>query len=347
MTGNTRRLIADEKERFLQHHKPTFDGYRKATRIERDTSSDIRDTKSKIVAAEAQVGNLKEDDPRSLAIPWWVEGLVLLVLAAGEGFVNYLAAAGLLQDDDITYGVTVFLTLLVGFLAWGLAREDQNRRRDERDGRPSTISARLVVLIGATVAYLVLSLILRERYFSETSALASAAGSLAGNSWVVAGALTVLAGIGIVVSAYILSHADSNLAAAKRQVRLLNNRLTKLEAAKAAALQRKRDASATLQLGAEVSANNVINRLGAESSQLDDDDGSEEEAVLEHFHALWKRLITDPESPGDPSVARRFFEQPPQQSETEPVVDGRGAPPPDPPSEEPPGGTPPSKTEGE
>jgi hypothetical protein len=281
--------LTDEYDSFLVQFRHTFSECEEATRIKTATAESIRASETARDAALERQKTLRARDPRSLSMSRILEAIVLLILMGGEAFVNYLAAEGLLQDQEVTIGVTIFLTLVVGFIAFGLAREDRARRREEREGKPATLNWAAIVLLASTGAYLVLSLLLRQRYF-EVKDVFDNQGSFITNPWLVASALTVLAAIGIAASAYVLSHVDNELAAAKREVRQLEARIRKLETAKVAADDRLLDAKQRLAQGADRSANNVVRRLAADPVGADISFEAADE-IHEYFSSRWKRRV--------------------------------------------------------
>ena len=294
MDADAEAYTAQETHSFLRHHKATFKGFQLSKRIVTTTASEMEEAEGQLTDAEETVEQTSTRDPGAIAVPWWAELIVLAALATAEGFVNFLAAEGLLQDQTITWGVTLFLTVVLGCLAYILARDHRNRRRMERKGRFSDAPFLTEASVGATVVYLGLSLFLRWRYFKESDfGLRKALGPLVANPWFIASALTVLAAIGIAAAAWVMSRFDPELARAKLQVRRLTKRIPKLKAANEDAKLDLQQATYTLEHGAEVSRNNVVTRLVSDKlfSANDDVRRATSEEILQHFRALWRKLV--------------------------------------------------------
>lgn len=280
------RPTAEEFRRFQERHAPTFEGYRRAKQVEEATRTDIDQAVSDLAKAEASNREIRTWDRRALAWSPWAQALVILLLAAGEFFVNYLAAKGLLQDETTTWGVTVFLTFVLGLLTFGLAREHRRHRLDQAEGRLAapggsrrTTLASLVVL---TVAYLVLSLFLRQRYFSF---IAIVEGLPLSNPWFIGSVLTLLAGIGIGAIVYVVSHVNGELARARRHAAQMEHALPKLRDANRDAYHRVEQITQDIDADAHKSSNAVLLRL-------DDPRPGDDEEIADYLKAAWRRIVT-------------------------------------------------------
>lgn len=301
MDHRTVKLIHDAENEFLQAHEPMIREYREARQVERKSSADIRATENALTAAKGVEEGLRRDDPPSLALPLWVDVLIVAALAAGETFVNYLAAEGLFQPQRTTIGITAFLTAVLAFIVFALAREMRSRRRDEKKARLPVDSSAFDVLLGSALVYLILSFFLRERYFDSERVLTRFLGSIAQNPWVVSAVLTVLAALGIVAAVYILSRIDHRLALAERNTRRLRVRLEKLRLANADATSRVSAVQYTLDGGARQNANTLISSLSTDGL-LDTSDSVEGigERMSRRFRDAWRDIATDRPADGGP-----------------------------------------------
>ena len=278
--------------RFLKAHRPLIEEYRRTDNTRLRIERKLNENTEQLTEAKEKEQTLRSRDERALPLSLWVHGSILAVLAGSESIVNYLAGEGLFLSQRLTLGVTAAMTLCATLLVALIAHEERSILRRTADGDVVHSMTKRVMYLFAGLGFLVGTLYLRVKYFQASSTLErQLLGNLHISAWLVGITLTILSGMFIGIAAYLLTHADRDLAACKRLIAKTASAIRKLEKAHITASAHGDRVTDNLNREIEIAHSELIGQLA--TANLLPVTADEQNALLDELRErLWKAAST-------------------------------------------------------